>query len=42
MRAGIGAAFLMYMTAPFTAGLPAAFFGYVYHRLFHANPKPPA
>ena len=42
IQAGIGAAVLMGMSAPITGGLPAALFGYVCHRLFHASSKKPS
>ena len=43
VEAGVGATILFGMSAPFTGGLPAAFFGYVCHRLFnHGNRKKPS
>ena len=42
IEAGLGMAVLLGMSAPVTAGLPAAFFGYVCHRLFHAVGKKPS
>lgn len=42
LRAGAGATILFGMSAPFTGGIPAAFFGYVCHRLFHKSVQKPS